>query len=154
MKSLIRKLYVLASTILMLGSALAQEQGTKQEAAAMVEAAVAHVKKVGADKAFDDFNKDKAHWTKKDLYVFALDFEGHQTANGANEKLVGKSILGLKDPNGKEHVKEMISVASTKGEGWVDYDWPNPVTKKVQAKSAFVKRIPDANALVGVGIYR
>jgi hypothetical protein len=45
--------------------AVAQEQGTKDEARAMVDAAVEHVKKVGPEQAFKDFTTDKATWTKK-----------------------------------------------------------------------------------------
>jgi cytochrome c len=154
MNSLFRVLLVLSSTLCMTAHTHAQERGTRQEAVALVEAAVAHVKKVGADKAFDDFNKDKAAWTKKDLYVFADDFDGLAKANGGNEKLVGKVILHLKDQNGKEFVKEMVSIASTTGEGWVDYDWLSPATRKVEAKSSYVKRIPGSNTFLGVGIYR
>jgi signal transduction histidine kinase len=136
------------------GTAFAQDRGSKDEAKAMAEAAIAHVKKVGADKAFDDFSKDKAAWSKKDLYVFAMDFEGVNKAHGANEKLIGKTLLALKDQNGKEFVKEFVTVGSGKGEGWVDYDWANPLSKKVEGKSTYIKRIAGTNYMVGVGVYR
>jgi len=154
MKTLIRFVIALLAALGLSGAALAQERGTKEEAKALAEAAVAHIKKVGAERAFEDFTRDKANWTKKDLYVFVNDFDGLSKAHGANEKLVGKVLIGLKDQNGKEFVKEMIAVASSKGEGWVDYDWANPATRKVEAKSSFVKRVVGANLAVGVGIYR
>jgi cytochrome c len=154
MKNFLRILLATVTFALVTANAVAEERGTKQEAVALVEAALAHIKKVGVERAFDDFNKDKTAWVKKDLYVFADDFDGLAKANGGNEKLVGKVILHLKDQNGKEFVKEMVSTVSTKGEGWVDYDWLSPVTKKVEAKSSYVKRIPDANMFVGVGVYR
>jgi len=154
MKALTRFVVSIATALCLTGAAMAQEHGTRDEAKAMAEAAVAHIKKVGADKAFDDFTKDKANWTKKDLYVFVNDLEGVSKAHGANEKLVGKSLLMLKDQNGKEFVKEMIEVASSKGDGWVDYDWAHPVTKKVEGKTSYVKRVAGANLLVGVGVYR
>ncbi|MBK7006294.1 MAG: cache domain-containing protein [Burkholderiales bacterium] len=134
--------------------AMAQDHGTKDEAKAMVNAALAHVKKAGNDQAFKDFTADKANWTKKDLYVFAMDMKGVVLAHGANEKLVGKNLIELKDQNGKGFAREFIEVGSTKGEGWVDYDWAHPVTKKVEGKTSYVKRIPGFDGFVVVGAYR
>jgi peroxiredoxin len=51
-------------------NAWAQEFGTRDEAKAMVDAAVEHVKKVGSDQAFKDFtNKENKAWQKKDLSI-------------------------------------------------------------------------------------
>ena len=88
--------------------ARAQERGTKEEAKAMAEAAAAHVKRVGAERAFKDFNTDKAAWTKKDLYVVAFDWAGNCMANGANEKLVGKNLIEMKDQQGRLFTKDLI----------------------------------------------
>jgi signal transduction histidine kinase len=132
----------------------ADEHGTKDEAVTMANAAAAHVKAVGADRAYADFTNDKAQWSKKDLYVFALDANGGTRAHGANAKLVGKSLIALKDQNGKEFIKEMVAVGATQGEGWVDYDWVNPVSKKVEGKTTYVKRLAGTSDLVAVGIYR
>ncbi len=35
----------------------------------MAEGAIEHVKKVGPEQPFKDFNTDRAHWTKKDTCV-------------------------------------------------------------------------------------
>lgn len=154
MKTIFRAFVALFAAVGIVAAASAQEKGTREEAAAMVAAAVAHIKKVGPEKAFEDFTKDKANWTKKDLYVFAFDTEGVYKAHGANEKLVGKNLIGLKDQNGKEFVKEFTQVVTTKAEGWVDYSWANPVTKKVEEKTTLVKLIAGTSYAVGVGIYR
>jgi signal transduction histidine kinase len=148
-----RSLTALVFSALLSVSALAQDHGTKDEAKAMVNAALAHIKSAGNTKAFGDFNTDKATWTKKDLYVVIQDIKGNVLAHGANEKLVGKNLIDFKDQNGKLFVQELISVGS-KGEGWVDYDFTNPTTKKVEGKSSFVKRIPGFDGIVLVGVYR
>lgn len=153
MKSLYRPLLALFASLAFVAGASAQENGTREEAKAMTEAAIAHLKKVGNDKAFDDFTKDKANWVKKDLYVFLLDTDGSIKAHGANDKLIGKNLLNLKDQNGKEFVKEFVVVAG-KGEGWVDYDWAHPVSKKVEGKTTFVKRVAGTSLAVAVGVYR
>ena len=135
-------------------TALAQDHGTKDEAKTLVNAALAHIKKVGNDQALKDFTTDKANWTKKDLYVFVVDTKGVVLAHGVNVKLIGKDLMELKDQNGKLFMREIVDLSSAKGEGWVDYDWAHPITKKAEGKSTFVKRIPGFDGSVAVGIYR
>ena len=135
-------------------SAMAQDHGTKEEAKSLANAALAHIKKVGNEQAFKDFTTDKANWSKKDLYVFVMDAKGLTLAHGANEKLVGKNMMELKDQNGKMFIREITDLAASKGEGWVDYDWAHPVTKKIEGKSTYVKRIPGFDGSVSVGTYR
>jgi signal transduction histidine kinase len=149
-KSLIFGLGFVAAT----GLAVADDRGTKDEAKAMTDAAVAHVAKVGWDKAKTEF-MDKANptWHKKDLYVFALNMAGVNQAHGANEKMVGKDIIGLKDASGREYIKDMVAAAG-KGAGWVDYSWQHPETKKMEDKSSYVRKLPGADMFVGVGFYK
>jgi signal transduction histidine kinase len=154
MNTLFRALIALFAAFGLAAGALAQDQGSRDEAKAMAEAAAAHVKKAGPEKAFDDFTKDKANWTKKDLYVFVFDMDANWKAHGANDKLIGKNLINLKDQNGKEFIKEFIAVATGKGEGWVDYDWAHPQTKKVEGKSTLIKRVAGTNYAVAVGVYR
>jgi signal transduction histidine kinase len=47
-----------------------------------------------------------------------------------------------------------VATAASKGEGWIDYEWVNPASKKVEPKSTYVERVPGENLFVGVGIYR
>jgi signal transduction histidine kinase len=132
----------------------ASEQGTKDEAKAMTDAAVEHVKKVGPEQAFKDFTTDKARWTKKDLYVMAYDMKGTCVGHGANEKLIGRNLIEMKDPNGVQVVAELTKLAQAKGQGWVDYVWPHPVSKKLDEKSTYVRKLANYDGWVGVGIYR
>ena len=134
--------------------ALAEENGTKAEAIAMVDTAVAHVQKVGQEKAFKDFtDKSNETWHKKDLYVFVVGNNGITTAHGGNEKLIGKDMSGIKDQNGKPFMQNMIAQAK-KAPGWVDYDWIHPQTKKPEAKASYVRALPGFDGFVGVGVYR
>ena len=152
--TLFRSLMVLLVAVFLSVSAVAQDHGTKDEAKALVDAALAHIKKVGNEQSFKDFTSDKASWTKKDLYVFVMDAKGGTLAHGSNEKLVGKNMIDLKDQNGKLFMRELTDLSATKGEGWVDYDWAHPVSKKVEGKSTYVKRIPGFEGSVSVGVYR
>lgn len=150
----LRALFALTLVGFMSTFALAQDRGTRDEAKALAERAAAHVKAVGPEKAFNDFTHDKANWNKKDLYVFALDMKGLTVAHGANDKLVGKSMMELKDQNGKLFVKELTEVAKNKGSGWVEYDWAHPQTKKVEGKATYALKLSNFDGLVAVGIYR
>ena len=131
----------------------ADERGSRDEAKAMVDAAIEHIRKVGPEKAYKDFTADKATWTKKDLYVMVYDAKGTAMAHGGNEKLVGKDMTAVKDANGVAIVNGMIALAA-KGGGWFDYDWPDPLTKKLAPKSTYAKKGPLGEGFVGVGVYR
>jgi signal transduction histidine kinase len=45
-----------------------------------------------------------------------------------------------------------VSVAQTSGQGWVNYKWPNPVTKKIGEKSTFIMKVDDM--IVACGAYK
>ncbi|MTV40606.1 cache domain-containing protein [Duganella radicis] len=135
------------------GAVLAADKGTADEAVAMVKRAVAMVKSAGKEKTFAAI-ADPANtaFHDRDLYVYVYDLNGVALAHGNNPKMVGKPLLNLKDNEGKLLIKEMVDIAKTKGSGWVDFKWPNPVTKAVESKSGYVERVDDF--LIGSGIYK
>lgn len=132
----------------------AQERGTAAEAKALAEKGIAHIKAIGFEKASADFTAKGGAWQSKDLYIFVQNFDGSLAAHGVNPAMVGKNLIDIKDANGKAFGREIIDVAKTKGTGWVDYMWTDPVTKKPAAKSTYVARIPNMDAAIGVGIYK
>lgn len=139
--------------LLLAAGAHASDRGTKDEARALNDAAVAHIKKVGLDQAVKDFGADRGRWMPKDLYPFVMDFSGVMRFH-ISDKLMGRNTLDVKDAAGKEFGREMVSLAKNKGNGWVDYEWAHPTTKKIEDKSAFIQRVPGSEAFVGVGVYR
>jgi cytochrome c len=144
-------LCVLLVPLFLVGTAVAA--GSAEDAQALVEKAVAYVKANGKDKGVAAFNDPKGEFVKGDLYIFMFDFSGVTLAHGANQKLVGKNMLDLKDANGTPFVKEFMNKVKSGG-GWVDYHWTNPNTKKVQAKTTYVKGIDGTDYFVGCGIYK
>jgi cytochrome c len=127
--------------------------GNAEEAKAMVERAAALLKSAGPEKAFaafqDPSNKD---FHDRDLYVFVRSMDGNTVAHGANKGMVGHTSLELKDADGKLYNKEMIELAKSKGSGWVDYRWVNPVDKKIEQKSSYIEKVGDY--VVGAGFYK
>ncbi|MRV75581.1 histidine kinase [Duganella sp. FT92W] len=147
----------LGGLALMLGAltlpAQAGDKATPDEAVAMVKKAVAMVKSDGKDKTLaaigDPANKD---FHDRDLYVYVYDLNGVSLAHGTNPKMVGKSLLDMRDVEGKPMIQEMVKVVKEKGSGWVDYKFPNPATKAVEGKSGYVERVGDF--FIGSGVYK
>ena len=75
-------------------------------------------------------------------------------AHGANEKMIGKEVIDLRDNDGKFFVKERIEMMSKSptASGWQDYKFMNPVTRAIEPKSMFIQRYEDV--IVGCGIYK
>ncbi len=131
----------------------AAEFGTKDEAIAMVKRVQAKFKAEGAAatfKAVSDPSVKEFH--DRDLYPFIYDLKGKNVAHGARPALIGKSLIDLKDQDGKYLIREMVDIAKGPGSGWVDYKWPNPLTNKIEDKTSYIERMGDY--FVGVGIYR
>ena len=123
---------------------------TRAEAQAQVAAAVAYAKKVGTEQATKDINTGP-EWKSKGMNVILNNVNGLVLASSLNERLVGKNTLEMKDPSGKAFVKEMVAAAE-KGEGWIDYQFINPESKKLEERAMFVRKVPGTDVFVGVAI--
>jgi signal transduction histidine kinase len=153
MKKLIATMIGVSFLVLMAGSITsAAEFGTAPEAEALVKKAIQLIKTEGKVNAFAEINNPKGKFVDRDLYIFVYDMEGKCVAHGFNPKMIGKDLLEMKDPDGKYFVKERIEIAKTKGNSWQDYKFTDPITKKIEPKSAYVERIE--NLIVGCGVYK
>lgn len=148
------KAVVFGLSIMTVGAgAYAAEKGSADEAIAMVKKAVTYMKDNGKDKAFAEFgNTANTQFHDRDLYIFVYDLNGNNLAHGNNPKMVGKNLIDMKDHDGKYIIKGFVDTANAKGKGWVDYKWPNPVTKTVEQKSSYIEKVD--NVIVGAGIYK
>ncbi len=134
------------------GGVQASEAGNAAEAEALVKKAAVYLKANGPDKAFEEFTNGKS-FKDRDLYVFVYDLNGKCVAHGANAKLVGKDLIGMKDPDGKPLIKMLVDVAKDKGKGWTDtVKFRNPVTDKIQTRVNYVERVGDV--VVGSGYFK
>jgi signal transduction histidine kinase len=82
--------------------------------------------------------------------VYGLDGVVH--AHGANEKMVGKNLIDLKDVDGKAFVRERVELGKAKASFWQDYKFTNPENKKVEPKTMYCERLDDT--VVCGGIYK
>jgi len=129
---------------------LAEEFATAKEAEAMVGKAISHIKSAGKEKAYADFTEKKSGWVDRDLYVTVYDLSGKVLAHGQNSKQVGKELIGLKDADGKEFIKERVDLAKSKGKFWQEYKFTDPVTKKILPKSMFCEKLEDTAVCAGI----
>lgn len=132
------------------GAQAADQRANKQEAVAMVKKAIEYLNQNGKEKAFAEFSKPQGMFVDRELYIVVEDMNGTVLAHGTNPKLIGKSLIEIKDMNGKGFVREQVELAKTKGSGWVDFHWNNPVSQKMEPRSTYLERVGDYIVLSGV----
>lgn len=152
-----RNTFIMATCIGTLALALApvvqaQTKATAAEATAMVKKGVAFIKANGKDKGYAEISNKGGQFTDRDLYLTVYALDGTVRAHGANEKMIGKNLIDLKDVDGKAFVKERMEMAKTKSSFWQDYKFTNPTNKKIEPKSMYCEKLDDV--VVCGGIYK
>ncbi|MNR23206.1 Methyl-accepting chemotaxis protein 4 [compost metagenome] len=66
--------------------------------------------------------------------------------------MIGKDLIDIRDGDGKYYMRERIEIIKTKGKGWQDYKFLDPLTKKIEPKSMYIEKFDDL--IVGCGIYK
>jgi cytochrome c len=139
-------------SLLTAGVSFAADKGSAAEAEALVKKAIEFIKANGKEKAFAEFSNPSGKFVDRDLYIFVYDLTGKCLAHGQNARMVGKDLSDLTDADNKPFVKERIEIAKTKGSGWQHYKFSNPLTKKVEDKTAYIVKHEDY--IVGSGAYK
>jgi len=57
--------------------------------------------------------------------------------------MVGKNMLGYRDPGGKQVVKVTVERARTKSKFWVDHQMDNPMTHEVEDMRMYCERLEE-----------
>ncbi len=143
---------VVASLSFVAVIAQAQTHAIKEEATAMVNKGVAFVKANGKQKGYAEITNKQGQFKDRDLYLVVYGLDGTVHAHGANEKMVGKNLIDLKDVDGKPFVKERVELGSKQASFWQDYKFSNPVTKKIEPKQMYCERLDDT--VVCGGVYK
>ncbi len=137
---MLRGLSIILGVCFLFVANVASAEDKKAVVTKMMNDAIAHYEKVGSEQAFKDFAVKDGDYNHGEYYIFITDMTDYSLVfHGANAKLVGKNLEKLKDTDGKQFVLEMRKVAESTGDGWVDYKWPHPVTKKITQKYSYVR---------------
>jgi signal transduction histidine kinase len=145
LRAVIALIAVLSAFVL---PATATELGTKEEAIAMVKRIQEKFKKDGAEQAIKAVSTSEFQIDNLDPFI--SDLNGLLVA-GKQRSLIGKTVIDIKDPDGKYPIQMMIDIAKGPGSGWVNYKWLNPRTTKIQQKTTYIEKMGDY--FVGAGIY-
>jgi methyl-accepting chemotaxis protein len=127
------------------------QQGTADEAMALVDRALAFRQTSGREAFVQNITRVDMEFHDRDMYVFALDRTGAYRAFGGKPEKVGSRVQDIAGVNGQALLADIIAQADTEP-GWVEYDIVNPQTRAVQAKMSYVTRVDDL--YVGCGVYK
>lgn len=142
--------------------AQAQVRSTPEDAVALIDVAIAYMKKNGLENSIVEFNNLSSPFNNAssinkngDLYLFMFyaNKGGVQIVHGKNPKLPGKDVIDMRDTDGVYLIREIIKACNLpSGKGWVNYKWPNPVTKNIEEKQSYIVKYQDI--CIGTGIYK
>ncbi len=135
--------------VLALSASSACFADSPEQAVGLVKKAVAYYKANGLEKALDEFSNPKGQFKEGEVYVFAYDLTGTMLAH-PNPALIGHNLTDVPDADGKMFRKEFVTVAMTKGSGWVDYKYQNPKTKVMERKTTYVEKADDLIICCGI----
>ena len=126
---------------------------TPDDARAMVKKAVQFLKKTGREAFIRECSNPSGEFRKGSLYVFAYDRQMTMQAHPVKPELIGQNLLHRKDwPGGTYFRREIQGLALSTGSGWVDYQYENPASKKIQHKTTYVEKVNDL--IVCAGAYK
>ncbi len=149
----VRTLFTACAVVASAITALPAHANAKPEdATAMVKKGVAFIKAQGKDKGYAEISSKTGQFRKDDLYLVVYGLDGTVHAHGANERMIGKNLIELKDIDGKMFVKERVEMAKAKTSFWQDYKFTNPESKKIEPKSMYCEKLDDT--VVCGGIYK
>ena len=140
-----------ASTLSRAVAAFRLQQGTAEEAVALVQKAVALYKTTSHDQFLRSLTDKNQPYHDRDMYVFVLDSAGTYRAFGGNPAKVGTRVQDIPGIAGDRLVSDIVAQAD-RAPGWVEYDINNPATGAVQTKMSYVSRVGDL--YVGCGVYK
>ena len=129
-------------------AAFTTQAASREEAQALLKAALAEVQAKGVEGASSDFSAG-GNWNKGTMYVFVADMKANILAHSANAKLVGKNLWEVKDATGKLFVQEQVRQVQAAPQGAVQMRWMNPSTKQIGDAEAVIGRIPGKDAYIG-----
>lgn len=132
--------------------ALANEP-TAKDAIAMAERGAALIKAKGKEEMMKRISAKDPDFVQGELYVDLRDVKtGIVLAHPYNPSIVGKDLTDVPDANGKKYRREIIELAAAKGKGWVDYQYKNPTSGKIEPKTTYILLVD--GVVLEAGIYK
>ncbi len=127
------------------------QQGTADEAVALVRRVIEHCRRVGLRQGLRDASAPDNPFRDRDLYVSGHD-DRHQLvclSGTSATRRIGQDETDLLDGAGMHVVRKIVEVGQ-QGGGWFDYNFRNPATGELAPKTSYVERHEGVNFLCGV----
>ncbi len=87
-------------------------------------------------------------------YYFATDLSGVEQLFADRPELEGQNLLDMADTHGKPVIRDMIEIATTRGEGFYSYAWTRPHSDGTShRKISYIKLFKPFGWLLGTGEY-
>ncbi|MGA2400670.1 MAG: cache domain-containing protein [Syntrophobacteraceae bacterium] len=129
-----------------------QSKRTRRDAMNWVGRAVDFFNAAGKRVALAEFTNPRGQFVDGEMYIFALGLQGAMVAHGANRRFVGEEWIDVKDPEGKPFIRDIIELATEKGNGWVEYTWYDPELKETLPKAVYFEKVDDV--IICSGVYK
>jgi signal transduction histidine kinase len=147
------KLFATALCLALTCAGAAANEPTEKDAITMAERGAALVKEKGKDEMMKRINAKDPQFVQGSLYVDMRDVKtGIVLAHPFNPSIVGKDLTDVPDANGKKYRREIIELAASKGKGWVDYQYKNPTTGKIEPKTTYILLVD--GVVLEAGLYK
>jgi cytochrome c len=134
-------------------NAASAAEPTEKDAIAMADRGAALIKSKGKEEMMKRITAKDPDFVQGSLYVDMRDlYTGIVLAHPINASIVGKDLTDVPDASGKKYRREIIELAQKKGKGWVDYQYKNPTSGKIEPKTTYILRVDDV--VLEAGIYK
>ena len=147
------KLIATAAALCLLSATAMANEPTEKDAIAMAERGAAMVKAKGKEEVMKRISAKDPDFVQGSLYIDMRDVKtGIVLAHPYNPSIVGKDLTDVPDANGKKYRREIIELAAAKGHGWVDYQYKNPTSGKIEPKTTYILLVD--GVVLEAGLYK
>jgi signal transduction histidine kinase len=147
------KLLATATALCLVSAAALANEPTEKDAIAMAERGAAMVKAKGKEEVMKRISAKDPDFVQGSLYIDMRDVKtGIVLAHPYNPSIVGKDLTDVPDANGKKYRREIIELAAAKGKGWVDYQYKNPTSGKIEPKTTYILLVD--GVVLEAGLYK
>jgi len=147
------KLLATATALCLVYAAALANEPTEKDAIAMAERGAAMVKAKGKEEVMKRITAKDPDFVQGSLYIDMRDVKtGIVLAHPYNPSIVGKDLTDVPDANGKKYRREIIELAAAKGKGWVDYQYKNPTSGKIEPKTTYILLVD--GVVLEAGLYK
>jgi len=85
-------------------------------------------------------------------YFYIMDTQGNVLAH-LNQETVGTNFMDIKDSSGRFVFREIIAMAKSDGQGFINYTWPKIGSEKAEPKIGYFRYFKSWNWIIVTGVY-